>query len=764
MRVHLLLGAALVASLTGNVQAQANSNLSSLPPATQQEIGRICSPVQFREGATAYRNCVRAEIEARSNVLKSPMADLSFDDKYAVQQACAKAGGQSSAAFQECVDNEVTGLNREPVPVLDNLSKDEQYAVQQACFDAQSKEGAAAYRRCLNTQLNELSTLPTVNLSTLSLLDRNALQLQCSENTASAADYRRCLAAATGVALSASTAIVVAEPAPEPTLAQNNTAQNSVQESTTTATLPRAITPPGKDVETDVSTSETHSEATLVATANPVASVPSGSDTSEPVSETLALVDPITDSTSAADSRPSVVEPTASVSESTTPTETASLPEPTTPVEVLQPAELDAKSANTDTVVISAAEVSVDAQSGIEVQANSAEQTQNTQTKVTDLAKTYWLQTVDWFNGLSASGKALAAGLLIAPLALLALLSGRRRNKDRLYEAAYATEDRASVPYDGPPLKQRVRAPMAESHQPFESDFTDDTSGLDELFKEQEDQFMMAEASPAELTQPLAPPAANEEITRLANKYETDTPARAVDSDGPEEFAVWLEAEPNEMHRQYCIEFLIYWMAYGDERYDPALKQRLFTSPHLDAQDTIKLWVLKQDIFAFADVIDWLRKHCDQIERTEIIRLLMALLISENALTPVQNTLLRFLGDAFELGNKALDEIYRESYGQALPAIPRVDKIAWWDKLSLEEIDRWDSRWLATQPETTQHMARLGLTPGYSESAVVQSFRRASRRCHPDNFQHLGHWERGLATRAYQKYEEARDSLLGVEV
>jgi len=83
---------------------------------------------------------------------------------------------------------------------------------------------------------------------------------------------------------------------------------------------------------------------------------------------------------------------------------------------------------------------------------------------------------------------------------------------------------------------------------------------------------------------------------------------------------------------------------------------------------------------------------------------------------------------------------------------------------STDTMMRWDARQMATLPEAEQMLSRLGLGENYTETDVVKSFRRAAKRCHPDRFSHLGNWEQMLAQRQYERFEEARDKLLGVSV
>jgi len=232
----------------------------------------------------------------------------------------------------------------------------------------------------------------------------------------------------------------------------------------------------------------------------------------------------------------------------------------------------------------------------------------------------------------------------------------------------------------------------------------------------------------------------------------------------PPAFGAWLAEKPYSEQLGSCIEFLIYWVAYGDDRYEPELKKKLFTAVDLNDHDQIKRWVLKQDVFAFADVVDWLQKNASKPQLEQIHDLITTLLVTENSVTPVQNTLFRFLADAFNIEKESLEQRFNSAFGHPLPPVPRVDIEAWWLKQDAAEIARWNSRAMAKKPDVEQMLFRLGIDENYTETDVIQSFRRAARRCHPDRYTELGDRERALAEQRFKKFEEARDKLLGVSV
>jgi hypothetical protein len=140
----------------------------------------------------------------------------------------------------------------------------------------------------------------------------------------------------------------------------------------------------------------------------------------------------------------------------------------------------------------------------------------------------------------------------------------------------------------------------------------------------------------------------------------------------------------------------------------------------------------------------------------------MALLVNENALTPVQNTLLKFLGDAFGLGNERLDVLFRTAYGQTMPQLPRLDKPKWWERQPADSLKRWDARSVSRQHRDIQYRIKLGLPLGgkLNESAVLDCFNRAALRCDPGNFDLLSPREQALAERQLAKFDMATQSLL----
>ncbi|MBX2882178.1 MAG: hypothetical protein KTR32_19680, partial [Granulosicoccus sp.] len=170
--------------------------MAQLSAVQRNSIEQQCSAVQNESDNSVFRQCVQNQLNPAPTGDMSAFDALTFDDKYAVQQACATTRRSPILTYQDCLQLEVAELSLIPVPVLENLPEDERYVLRQSCFDTQTKSGGAAYRLCMNSEIEQLSQVPEVDLSYLSSLDRNAIQMVCSPNatTQSVSAYRQCLA------------------------------------------------------------------------------------------------------------------------------------------------------------------------------------------------------------------------------------------------------------------------------------------------------------------------------------------------------------------------------------------------------------------------------------------------------------------------------------------------------------------------------------------------------------------------------------------
>ena len=760
----------LVLLATFGNRAIAAEGLTDLPANIQQDIQTACLPVQYHQGAVAFRECVNNAVTTYTNSkASSPVTHLSLDENYAVEQACSNAGEKTSSAYQICVRQQVAELNALPVPVIDDLSDDEQYALQQTCFEAQSRLGAGPYRHCINRALVELRQLPAANFAGLSQVAQNTIQLRCSANHQNVVNYRKCLIEAVGGVIAPSTA------------ARTVARQQRAPVTNTAAAI--AVSVPATQTETSNSPIKpAEDKVSAAAVANT-----SASDTNR-TTKTLASVDlaaarPEQSTTEQPDNQAVALKVNANATSITTTD--------------VSPLDSDAEGSNDN---VTASESAADS----EVQAVESSPPIDFRDRAIDV----WTQLKSTFLALEGINRIIALSALALPLLLL-LVWSLMRNR-RSYKADFSTQqqnnrdllDRVHPDFNTDEhdhLKERLDAEAEEFFGTIDAeDIYDDraaASKQDNRIAASNHQYgrltdtdevtepveaYQQDAAMRELDDALVHPRTDPSsaATRIATKPEIaaaaaiqkglsdnidDIPLSMAADRGT--FAKWLASVDPDDQLTYAIEFLIYWIAYGDERYDPALKEVLFQLQEPDDHDLIKRWVLKHDVIAFRDTISWLQNNADSVQRRQIIDLLMVVLVNEAALTPVQNTILRFLGDAFGVGNAELDAQYREAFGSAMAPLPRADKPKWWQRQPESASLRWDARAVADEHPDVQYRVRLGLPLDgpIDEEAVVKRFRRAARRCHPERFDTLTVRERELAEMQFEKFEDARDFLLGVD-
>ena len=774
----LLLILVLVATV-GN-RAIAAEALTELPVNIQDDIKTVCLPVQYQRGALAYRECINNELNTYDKAKAgSPLTDLSFDDKYAVQQACSNVGEKTSETYQNCVRQQVADLNALPVPNIDDLSNDEQYALQQTCFEAQSRLGAGPYRHCINRALTELRQLPAANFSGLSQVAQNGIQLRCSANHQNVVNYRKCLIEAVGgvtAPLTTTAARTIARQQRTPVTKATSVISESISATATNAST-RAITS-AEDTLSTVPVANTNVTNTN-RSANPTKTISSVD---------LAAARP-EQNTQARSGNQAVALTINANGGSITNTNA-------------NPLDSDADGSNAD---VTASESATDSE--VVPVDNSPP------ISFRDRAANVWMQLKSAFLALDGINQVIVLCALALPLLLLLVWAVlRKRNSsyedygadfppkqynrdllDRVHpdfdtdehdllkerldaeaEEFFGTIDAEDIYDDSADASKQDNRIAASDHQYDDSSDTDEVTEPAEAPRQETAMREPDDSFDRPHTESFSEPSA---ATRIATKPEIAA-AAAIQSELSDSvddariskaadrgtFAKWLATVNPDDKLSYAIEFLIYWIAYGDERYDPALKEVLFQLQEPDDRDLIKRWVLKHDVIAFRDTISWLQNNADAIQRRQIIDLLMVVLVNEAALTPVQNTILRFLGDAFGIGNADLDSQYREAFGTAMAPLPRADKPKWWQRQPDTASLRWDARAVADESPDVQYRVRLGLALNgpIDEEAVVKRFRRAARRCHPDRFDTLTERERELAEMQFEKFEDARDFLLGV--
>ena len=732
---------------------------SDLPAAERALVDTRCMPIQYADGAAAFRECVIEQAQTLADSVGTPRTRLSFDEQFAVEQQCQGNGEPGTAGFQQCANDQINSLQGVPASDLSQVTDDEQYAMQQSCYSTQTTGGARAYRECINDAVSRLLTIPRPDLSQLSLLDKNALQLRCSANHDEAAAYRSCLldavngATATPIVsaptVSTEESVNTESPAlntagqnqadneasvPElPALAESTIEQPVAPDSTSLAPETSALATPSIDSSTVDATPQVVEDVAIAQNTeqNDIQpTTPSQIDTLELAANDAqttgtAPEDPATASTDSALSAPLPDSTQTSALSSDPANSDPALPAATSP----EPTEIS-PDAPADTGALSAGSVLEKARATVD---------------------NLWLQLQASLSGLSGINKMVVLAALALPLCLIGFwMLMRGRTEEPEYQPA--PYPNPLIDRVGPSQQRRERANTARPDLATHVETQDFADQVDELFAD-DTPTRRHPITPNHIDEPPAAPA--------VEKLDVQTAQVPADR-GP--IGPWLQTHAPETQLSLAIEFMIYWTAYADERFDPELKQKIFELKEPDQHDLIKRWVLKQDVQAFADITRWLQSQASQEQRLQVLALLMALLVSENALTPAQNTLLRFLGDAFGAGHERLDELFMESYGQPMPPLPRADKPHWWDQQSMDDLKRWDARSVSRQAPDIQYRVKLGLplTGDLSPQQIEGHYQRAAARCNPENINLLTRREQLLLERQLVKFEHARSSLLEV--
>jgi hypothetical protein len=744
MRSVLIL-LALLNGLALNAYAQSSvSVLSDLSAAAREDIARLCLPLQYRDGADAYRACVKDEVATRSkqevaDTLSGAFSQLSFDDQYAIQQACGASNAQ--AQDRACMTQQLSALSALPAPALDTLPADEQYVLQQNCFQAQKNLGAAAYRLCQLDAVASVSNLPTPNYSALGAVERNALQLRCSNTQPSLSAYRACLN---------SGAALANKPQELETASQLLQSENlDLQSDATSGPVSNAAR-----IASAPSTASTKFEPQLPITAG-VKAEPSlaAAKPAVSVTSTVVTIDEQTQAQAQTNSQTNTqvntqVNTQADDSGAKTPTDSGTS------------AQGGSASGNTG-------DTAVDADSSVNDGVNNELSEPTTSDNARILAQlqeqfeTLKTSAIDAFANLSDQGKMLLAALVVMPIALLILLAGRaRRDEDDDEEFAYARQD----------LKRQVRSvhSVPDSLDARERDDPIAASWAAEADTLFDDAPTLADETIA-LERPVERPVEKPRKRSWESQPETAAPsqptktavaASAIATRPANGFAGWLDSQPDELRLTLAIEFLLYWMAYGDDRYEPAMKQKIFQTAEPSCHDIVKRWVLKQDVHAFADAVGWLQTHTTATQKEQIVRFLMAMLINGSTPSPLQNTLLRFLGDVFFLESPSVEEIFLQEFDAELPSVPRVDRIAWWDRQPSGVVTLWDARALKDSDPISQHAAQLGVVGRAGAEHIQVAYDQAMRRCEASRYNQLSEREHRLINSRHARLTQAKDELL----
>lgn len=671
-RLSIILRIVLISLLwlSNSGPAWTSERLSELNEAQRVAITQLCTPLHFRQGAVAYRACLRQELsrtQPNNELGEQPYAQLSIDEQYAIQRACIDERASSADGYHSCTREQLEKMQQEPEPDLSGITKDEQYVLSQQCFQTQTTSGAQAYRECINTALASLNTLPKADFSPRSNIERNNIQLECSISSGDVSGYRKCLLNALGIAFAqVNTPAVTADRTENTPKEKGDVVSDSVASVVTAESASAAQSPAWTPIEApsddSVSLVEQHEQRP-----------PSSATDSDPTNPATLATDIATEAQPATQASQTIQKITSSASQL--------LAQLQSQFEALKPVHW---------IVL-----------------------------LTTLGISSLLLLISWMRKADDKPRSAFAGGTVG--------NENQPNTNQHKSASYAP--------GRPDL-----APATANRATLSSD---KGSSLNETFIDG-----------------LSTHRYHDEPAR----YHVPTPSKHATQGSVSnnmKFVDWLQNFKAIQQQEYAIEFLIYWMAYADNRFDPELKQRVFQMKNPDIPNLIKRWVFMKDAYAFSDAIAFLQSHTSTLQRRQIIDLLLALLVNERAITPAQNNLLRFLADAFGVGKAVLNEQFSRAYGEPMPAVPRPDKILWWDQITPEQKLRWDARATARQSPAIRCKIMLGqpLQGELDKVSIDKSFHLAMDRCDGKRVNLLGEREASLLATQRDKFEAARNTL-----
>lgn len=628
--------------------------------------------------------------------------------------------------------------------------------VKRICMPVQYTQDTAAFRQCVVEHANALLAAPAETLAKLNVDQRIANQRACSslagEGSAAGLDCDPGQIETT----QNQTPVVAVESEP----ASGGTAAANILSSTPTAPLPAAALP----TQTPAALSAAESLADSVEqTTSAALETVTGDDAADIAVEAVAI--PAT---------PAVPRTPTTISDSVQTVTSESVPD-----EALTRENIGATVQVSDTDNINLVVAQNTVQSDAEpvapaVSANQPDALESSSDDINsegfteseapiDVAKRLWGQLLGSVEGVSGINRVILIAAAALPFLLIIfwlLMRGRKK------EPEYIPPPHPSA------LRDRVRAypddelddtlDTAADHSVASQQMYEDQ--VNELFSDESDPVLNDDIdetvaiSPSVASSIAAVDAAMDEDHSPELEASTNQNTKAGDDTG---MMSWLSSLDDDEQLSSAIEFMIYWMAYTDERYQPELKKSVFEIDDPDEHDLIKRRVLSQDTAAFAQTTTWLQENTSADQRVQILKLLMALLVNEEALTPVQNTMLRFLSNAFGMGHEQLDELFQDAFAESLPPMPRPDKPSWWEQQPTDKQKRWDARSVAQQSQSIQSRVKLGLplSGGFEPEVLEEKYHRAIARCQPERFDLLTEREQLLAEQQQYKFDTAFDIL-----
>ena len=764
----------IVLLTTGSV-ALAES-YADLPETDKAYVKRLCAPVQYQQDTAAYRNCIEQHSIAIQKSNRTPVASLDFDEQLSVQKTCQKEGAIGSILYRQCVVVQARSLEGISIADTSSISDDRIYEAREGC--ANKTSGVKAYRLCVNKAVQ--STLATLGLAdvgpeqpfeatTIKSEALEAATVEISSTEPAPVDTPITEIEATAIKPEALEAAAVEISSTEPALVDAPMTEFKV-----TGTKPQAL----EAAAVEISSTE---PAQVDVPMSELAAVKT--ETIEPLSgvETTLAVNTAGDNIHNK-SDDSIDIPLTSSAIRVDYPNIASSYTPTTlrnAASELNTAQNPVQSAQlTETLPpeLSAAESVANNAQGAAPDAQQSADTDdldpiNANKPALEVAKDYaqklWAQLQTSLEGVEGRDRTILLAALALPFLLIGfwLIMRRRSDDSDDYEEYSQPHSRAMAGqgHDNHSMHDDTADAFSDTLNNKQLYYADQ---VEELFADDEDPVFVDTDTPAyadDTSQQdhFADDISSQDNLNGAPLEESEHTAKVSASS---DLMTILTKHEREEQLGFVIEFMIYWMAFTDERYEPELKRKIFAEQEPDDHDLIKRSVLSHDLIAFTEAVSWLQSKASLEERQQVLKLLMALLVYEEGITPVQNTLLRFLCNAFGLTHIQLDEMFQIAFGQPLPPMPRPDKPSWWNKQSSDKLKRWDARSVAQQTPSIQARVKLGLplSGELDPQQITEQHERAILRCQADNFGLLTNREQQLAERQQAKYHNALEVLMEV--
>jgi len=745
----------------------------------QLVIQRTCK-INGPVNSVDYRACANQQVVALRGAVTPDMSLISSDEHYALRVSCKNESDKGVLRYRQCVNQQVAAVNALPVPDLSATSLEERTALQIRCSALTT--GPANFRSCM---LKE-GEITTANIP-LAISNGDSGQRDISDNLATiiaATQSVEKTAAFDDISLSAKSpdtsvtgglaeraAVQTQAISPAPAIAKTGLETEAPTLKIESASaLPEIQVATKKVNNLTIQSIDADEEKSIIAAAQVLAKSAEQSRPKEETSQSMAI--------KVGDSPDSASVKGDQVAINNVRSNEANTPETDVGIPVLGAANDADVTDNTE---------------------NSDPENEDLADKppldvVKDTAQELWSQLQSSLSGLTGIHKIIVMAALALPLVLIVfwlLVRGSSRKDAEIKESVASSHLADMVRADQNSFDDTVEGPgerTAAHHRKF-------TDQMDEFFADDDNDIAIAKNSDrfnatgdqtdntfdstgdhddsldastdfslnasSKFPDELSP------TTRFDDRHEPQTAKQEIASIHDFSAATqrasstWLDNYSREDQFSLSVEFLIYWMAYTDERYEKEMKQQLFALVDPDDSDLVKKRVLNQDTQAFADTVSGLQKNTSADQREQILKLLMALLVNEEAVTPVQNTMLRFLANAFGLSHETLDELFHIAFGHELPPMPRPDKPGWWDNQHSDIYKRWDARSVAQQSPAIQSRVKLGLplTGKLNPDELEEKYQRAINRCELAHFDSLTAREQQLVEGQQRKFEDALDVL-----